>query len=618
MSCDQTARIGARLLEDRPLTSGDRRHVASCTACQRAADEAGRLDSRLRDATRPLAVEPIPSEVLDVAPMHSGPALSLAAGAGLGALAAVVVAALLVVGPLRGPIAIDPDPTNTPSTRESPSATAEPATPSSRPTPEPTAEPTAEVDRDVNPRLVGPLGTCADGTAGFSVFLPSGWYANRHVGDQPACRTIGPARLVDDRQILNPAIYLSVVDTAPTFDGATIEDEAERTLPNGVTLTRMTVRTPESGALAGSHEVVYLAPLPDGRLLMATTDAARPAWVAALDEVMEGLEVYEPIAIDTEAVEAAEALFADRDVCEDPDRGLAVIFPDAWWTNTAVEELPACSWFAPTSFEFAAADAVPGEVELTIEVIDSSYGTVYEIVALDSITVLDRPAGRWIIDTPQGRLYEYEVALGDPSSESGPTLVARTSAPEDLDLAMAVLDELMARITMADPPPGASSDQPYLAASPASAEATEADFRLELTVEQDRYRAGQPILADATLTYLGDGPVRLWGSGSALVGTTVRQLDGPIDPGMAFTTDCVAYEIDPDAPMHVEFGKSGGFDTDEPLADFYEAYFRDPLLRLPPGRWELVASASFTVGGDDCGAGPGVSVRATVEIVVEP
>ena len=616
MSCSQTARLRARLLEERELTSAQRRHLASCAACGRAAAEVEGLDALLRDAARPLAAEPVPSQALDVAAGETDSGGQPRAWPWLGAVAAVVfVVAVLALGPLRGPVAIDPSPTADPSPTRAPS-TPEEATP----TPEPSPSPTPEAATPwVDAHLVGPLSTCSDGTAGVSVFLPDGYYANRSQGQQPACRTIGPVREVEGRQNLDPAIYLSVVDEAPAFEGATIEDESERRLPSGVVVTRLTVHTPESGALAASDEVVYLAPLSDGRVLTASTDANRPEVVEALDEVMERLEVGEPIVIDPEAVAEAETLFADRDVCEDPERGLAVVFPDAWWTNTEIEDLPACSWFAPTSFEFVASDVVPDEVEITLDVFGSAYGTVYEVVASDSVTVLDRPAGRWLIDEPAGRVYEYIVALGNPAADAGPTLVARTTASEDLDLAMAILDELVPRISMAAPPPGAESDDPYITAPPVSSQTTEGDFRLELRVSQERYRAGQPIVADATLSYLGDvETVRLFGSGTGILGTTVRQLDGPIDPGGASTTDCVAYEIGPGAPIRTSFGKSGGFDADDPLAEFYEAYFRDPLLRLPPGRWEVSAWAGFTVGGDDCGAGPSVALSATVEIVVEP
>jgi hypothetical protein len=623
MSCNQTARLRAHLLEGRELTSRERRHIASCVACGRAAAEVEALDARLRDAAGALAAEPIPSEALDMAAGENESGGPPRAWTWLGAIAAAAfVVAVLALGPLRGPVAIDPPPTADPSRTTAPTAPEEP-TPTPEPSPSPTPEPAAPPQ--VDPHLVGPLSACSDGTAGFSVVLPEGYYANRHSysnrpdGEQPACRTIGPVRVVGGRQNLDPAIYLDVAEEAPAFEGATIEDESERTLPSGLVVTRLTVHTPEAGALAASDEVVYLAPLSDGRVLTAWTDATRPEFVTALDEVMERLEVGEPIVVDPEAVAQAESLFADRDVCEDPERGLAVVFPDDWWTNTEIEDLPACSWFAPTSFEFVASDVVPDEVELVVELVPGEYGTFYEVVSSDSVMALDRPATRWILEVPDGRLYEYVIQLGEVS-EFGPNLIARTTAsPEDLDLAMAVLDELVPRISMAPAPPGAASDDPYITAPPVSSQTTEGDFRLELRVSQDRYRAGQPIVADATLSYLGDAEtLRLWGSGMGVVFTTVRQLDGDIDPGLAMTTDCVAHEIGPDAPIHRPFDKSGSYGQDDPNLEFYEAYFRDPLLRLPPGRWEIRATASFTVGGDDCGAGPDGSLGTSVEIVVEP
>jgi hypothetical protein len=617
MSCPRTDAIRRHLLAGGELGRDDARHVASCAACQRAAGEVDRLDARLREAARPLATEPLPDEVLDVEPM--GVERGALIGAGLGAVAAGLAAVLVVlvaIGQLR-PTAVDPSLSPSPSTSASvaPSPSAEP---SSSEAPSPSAAPTPGVT-ETSPWLVAPSGACADGSAGFSVFLPEGWYASRRSGEQPACRTVGRVRVVEGRQIMDPSIYLGVLDEEPTFEGTTIEDRQERTSQAGIPMARLVVRTDEVGAVAASHATTYVAPLLHGRFLMASTDADDADAVEALDALMDRLEVREPIEVAPVAVAEATRLFHDRDVCQDPDRGLSVVFPDSWWTNTATDDLVACSWFAPTSFAVVSGDVVPDEVEITVSLFPGDVGTFGEVVAWDSVTVMERPATRWILGDEAGRTYQYVIQLG-PIAETGPTLVASTTAePGDVDLAMAVLDGIVARMTLADPPPGATSDAAPITAPAVSATVDGDGFRLGLVVEQDRYRAGQPILADATLTWLGPAPsVRVFGSGSGIVFTGVRQLDGPVDPGMGATSDCVPYDIVADDPLVHAFGKSGGFGGDDPLAAWYEAYFRDPLLRLPPGRWEVWARASGTVGGEDCGDGPGLGLSVRVEIVVEP
>ncbi|CAN5366115.1 hypothetical protein BH24CHL10_BH24CHL10_05690 [soil metagenome] len=152
-----------------------------------------------------------------------------------------------------------------------------------------------------------------------------------------------------------------------------------------------------------------------------------------------------------------------------------------------------------------------------------------------------------------GRAYQDIVLLGE-IPEFGPNLVASTHVgpADDYELARAVLDEMMERLTFAVAPPGASSENPPIEAPSISMRDTTGDFRLDLVVDQDRYRAGQPIQAYATLTYLGSAPsVTLWGSGTGILGIGARQLDGPIDPGGASTTDCVAYGLTPDEPRRV-------------------------------------------------------------------
>ena len=60
--------------------------------------------------------------------------------------------------------------------------------------------------------------------------------------------------------------------------------------------------------------------------------------------------------------------------------------------------------------------------------------------------------------------------------------------------------------------------------------------------------------------------------------------------------------------------KSGGFSADDPDAAFYRAFFSEPLVRLPAGRWEIAAVASFVVGDRR----PEHSLRASITVTVEP
>jgi hypothetical protein len=607
-----TDRILERIRSGEPLTPSDERHRASCGSCQRATAEIAALDARLRDAAAPFASTPIPDEVLDAEPMQPR-ALERFGTHVLGLAAAAVVVLAVAVGamalsPWRPSVADDPPASASPVERATP--TAEP-----RPTPTPTPAPEPEI----GPNLVGPFDYCADGVAGFEVTLPANVYAERADAERPACRTFGSVEAIGGRPNLEPRILARVDERPPAFDDGTIVAEESRTSQFGVAMTRAEVRVPESGALAANHTITYVIELGGARFLVIETDAGDPHWVESLDALAHNVRVTEPITLPPAAIAAAEALFAARDVCEDPARAMVVTFPDEWWTNTAVEDLPACSWFAPSFFEFESSATVPDEVEITLEVVEGDYGKLAGRDAWETLTLVGRPATRWLVDNGGERTYEYVIQLGE-TAESGPHLVARTvMAGEDMDVTMAVLDRLVRLISFAPAPPGASSTRAAISAPPVSAEATEGDFRLELDVQQERYRAGQPVIADITLSYLGDETsVDLWGSGLGVVGSRLRQLDGSIEHGWATTTDCRPHPITPGEPLHKPFAKSGSFSPDEPLAEFYEAYFADPLLRLPPGRWELTAVTGFTVGGGDCGEGPSIDLEVSVEVVVEP
>ncbi len=54
---------------------------------------------------------------------------------------------------------------------------------------------------------------------------------------------------------------------------------------------------------------------------------------------------------------------------------------------------------------------------------------------------------------------------------------------------------------------------------------------------------------------------------------------------------------------------------DDPDVAWYIGFANDPLLRLPEGRWELAASATFSVG--ECG-GDWIELRAPITITVGP
>lgn len=576
------------------------------------------LDRRLRSAASALAGEPLPAELLEAEwldpPGHAGWALRAASMTG----AAVLIGVAVIIGMDQlGRTGVEqPSPTTTvPASTPAPSAPG----PTGEPTPPPSESPAASD----HPLLVSPSGICADGEAGFSIFLPDGWYANRRFGDSPPCRTLGPAPAVT-AQSSDGGAWLSVVATEPSFESPESHDRVE--LQNGVVLDRFKLVTPEQGAVAAERAITYIARLVGsdgqaGRWLVAGVDADDEVALERLDQTMHRLEIFPPMEINPAAAAEAAALFEDRDYCTITDRDITVVFPDAWWTNTATDGLAPCTFYAPASFEVPAVGSPPAGGLISVTIHDSDYGTFEPTPWWDSTTVGGRPATRWEI-VPQGGTaqpaYQYIVTLGD-TSEQGPNLVASTTArsPEEYELGKAVLDELMRQIALVGPPPRATSSFPDIEGAPLMTSDAFGEFVLDIGVESARVRAGQPIFVNATLRYIGaDDVAVVSGSGYGMTAIGVTQTDGPIGLGGGETADCAKHAISRDSGLRVE-GKSGGFDGADPLTPFYEVFFKDPLLRLPPGTYEIGARAHFFTGSS-CSSDSEVVLGASVTVVVEP
>lgn len=155
--------------------------------------------------------------------------------------------------------------------------------------------------------------------------------------------------------------------------------------------------------------------------------------------------------------------------------------------------------------------------------------------------------------------------------------------------------------------PSAETDGP-------AAEVVRDAFRLTIRTASHGYRADEPIDVSTVLAYAGPAQrVEVAGSGSGIVIFAIEQLDGPIRIEGGGSADCHPWTI-PRGENAVPFSKSGGYSTDDPLADFYARYFDDPALRLPAGRWRITALANFYPPGCE---GEGIRMAASVEVTVE-
>lgn len=318
----------------------------------------------------------------------------------------------------------------------------------------------------------------------------------------------------------------------------------------------------------------------------------------------------------------ADALFAKTDTCTNPRAGYTVTFPDDWYTNTAVDDVAACSWFTPEFFEVETPGERPDEIWISMGLVDAAFGytSLTEVISSEEVVVGGHAARRVEynpapVDAPQFRAYHYVIPFGDV----GPTFVAETDieTADDHELAKAVLDRLMASLQFADAPTIPTEPTgPLIDGSPVTTQDDDGTFRLTLTAGQGRYRAGQAIDVDATLTYLGPhGAIVARGSGNSLIGFGIESRDLPLRVDPIYTSDCAPHDFVRGEPMRAPFAKSGGFTDGDPFAPFYRSYFASPELRLPAGTWTITAHVSLSIG--DCGEDIH-DLSTSIMVVVEP
>lgn len=202
-----------------------------------------------------------------------------------------------------------------------------------------------------------------------------------------------------------------------------------------------------------------------------------------------------------------------------------------------------------------------------------------------------------------------------PGAEPAPAKPRRKSVPHPrLVLATTLILGLLPAACAEAEPSSPPNTGPHEAQPPVEERTQDEAFELVLRLPRLSWTEGEPIEAEATLTYRGPQPViRVFGSGSGLVLFALAQVGGVIQIGPAATADCVPRVLERGVPLVVPYKKSGGFSATDPNAAWYRAFFADPLLRLPEGRWELSALAEGYTGAG-CGD---VSHRLSVSVELD-
>jgi hypothetical protein len=161
------------------------------------------------------------------------------------------------------------------------------------------------------------------------------------------------------------------------------------------------------------------------------------------------------------------------------------------------------------------------------------------------------------------------------------------------------------------------ADAPQPTPWPVVERAVDPDWELTIASPRSHWRAGQPIVIRTVLRYIGPGGgTEYYGSGSGPLAFELIELGGSRILQGGLEGDCAQHTMRANDPLVVGYMKPGGYSAEDPNAAFYTEFLADPLLRLPPGRWELAARAVFSMP-PTCGQGRTVALRASVVVTVD-
>jgi hypothetical protein len=218
-----------------------------------------------------------------------------------------------------------------------------------------------------------------------------------------------------------------------------------------------------------------------------------------------------------------------------------------------------------------------------------SIGNTFDRAWFDD-PVLNLPAGTWRI----------RAALAIETSD-GTTTCGGVGHGLDLDNVVTVVDD--GTVARSTPSVTASAtatpsipDEPLSTPIVNIPPAEDGTFRLGITVPKKDYTTTEAIRPVATLTYVGPLDSIEYGHSDPALFFTIQQLDGDAQMTGGAADTCTLTEIRQGEPFRAAFQKAGqtglGFD---------EAWFQDPVLRLPQGTWRI--AAQFEAGIPACEIG---------------
>ncbi len=139
------------------------------------------------------------------------------------------------------------------------------------------------------------------------------------------------------------------------------------------------------------------------------------------------------------------------------------------------------------------------------------------------------------------------------------------------------------------------------------------EFEITLYFNKNYFNDGELIECYTQLKYLGSETITVY-SGNPLLSFGVK--DEKYFDGGYVTNDSLEYtEFSPGETVEFAFNKSGGYTSDDPLVEFYKAYYADSEFVLPVGDFEISANIDYSLDVDDMlGSRQKLTVSAVVTV----
>lgn len=154
---------------------------------------------------------------------------------------------------------------------------------------------------------------------------------------------------------------------------------------------------------------------------------------------------------------------------------------------------------------------------------------------------------------------------------------------------------------------------PPVSAEPPTAAGRDDTFGLTLATDRSAYGPNDPITVSAAYTYLGPRATEKAFHAAEAVGFRIEEIGGTREMGGGMDTPCLSTHVVRGVAAAVPFTKSGAI-AEDPALGFDVAWYRDPVLTLPPGHWQIIAALDVYLG--DCG-GERHQLEASVEVTIE-